>query len=181
MTYVKQTDLTPYPLHPATQTQMLRRLAMFWDGQWFLKSVEAFGIDAAIALNARVRTSFGRMEMRTMLRALGKEHADDLTDALRLVMTHGQLLLGEGLMAEIYQDGEEAAYLVVHRCAAYEGAKLAKLPRSDAPCVACETLWAAWLETLLPGNAVTVEYPRRQGRGSPDCLFAIGVRPLSAR
>ena len=177
MTYVRQTDLAPYTLHPATQTQMLRRLAMFWDGQWFLKSVETLGLEAAIALNARVRTSFGRMEMRTMLRAVGKDRADNLADALRLIMTHGQLLLGDGLMAEIYQDGEEGAYLVVHRCAAYEGAKLARLPRSDAPCVACETLWAAWLETLLPEQAVTVEYPRRQGRGSPDCLFAIRVRP----
>jgi hypothetical protein len=67
-----------YALSDADKVKMLRKLALFWDGQWFLRSVDKFGLDAAVDLNAAVRTAFGRIEMRTMLKALGKKQADDL-------------------------------------------------------------------------------------------------------
>jgi hypothetical protein len=67
------------------------------------------------------------------------------------------------------------AEIVVRRCAAYEGAKRAALPRVDQACIACEGLWNAWLETLLPGYQVDVQYPLRQGKGDAHCLFLIHV------
>ena len=58
-----QAESSPYNLSGDQQARMLRRLMLYWDGQWFLKAVEAFGLEEAIALNARVRASFGRIEM----------------------------------------------------------------------------------------------------------------------
>jgi hypothetical protein len=153
---------------------MLHKLALYWDGQWFLKTVERFGLEAGIELNARVRSSFGRIEMRTMLQALGKKQADDLADALRIVATHGELLLGEGIRAD-YRLESDHAEVMVRACAAYEGAKLAWLPRVDQACVACETLWLSWFQTLLPEAEIRVEYPMRQGKGDPYCRFVIAI------
>jgi len=61
----------------------------------------------------------------------------------------------------------------IYRCAAYEGAKIACLGRVDQACVACETLWDAWFEVLLPDTPLTIRHPLRQGKGDPHCHFII--------
>ncbi|MFB0537939.1 MAG: hypothetical protein ACETWR_23505 [Anaerolineae bacterium] len=162
-----------YPLSDEVKVDMLRKMALFWDGQWFLKTVDEFGLEAAIRLNAKVRTAFGRIEMRILLRALGKRRADDLADAIRLVATYGQVLMGGILRADFRTVTPTRAEVLIHRCAAYEGAKMARLDRVDQACVACETLWDAWFEVLLPDTPVTVRYPMRQGEGDPHCHFII--------
>ncbi|MFN2243327.1 MAG: SH3 domain-containing protein [Anaerolineae bacterium] len=165
----------PYHLSGEEQARMLGKLMLFWDGQWFLKSVQAFGLDAAIDLNARVRTSFGRIEMRTLLKAVGKQRANDLRDAIKLLETYAQAFMGDRLRAEFSVQGDEQVEVIIRRCAAYEGAKLAALPRQDQACVACETLWLAWLDTLLPEVTWEVQYPMRQGKGDPVCRFLIAM------
>ena len=162
-----------YSLSDADQVQMLRKLMLYWDGQWFLKTVEASGLEAAIDLNALVRASFGRIEMRVLLKTLGKAQADDLADAMRLLETYSASFLGRGLRAEFVALDLHRAEILVRQCVVYEGAKRAALPRADQACVACETVWNAWLETLLPGSRVEVEYPLRQGKGDPYCQFVI--------
>jgi len=154
---------------------MLRKLMLFWDGQWFLKTADAFGLEAAVEINAHVRASFGRIEMRELLKAAGKRQADDLADAMRLLETYAQAFMGGTLRAEFTAVSEDHAEVTVRRCAAYEGAKRAALPRVDQACVACEGVWNAWLETLLPGVDVRVRYPLRQGKGDAICRFLIDV------
>jgi hypothetical protein len=165
-----------YHLSSARQARMLRKLMLFWDGQWFLKAAETFGLEAAIELNARVRASFGRIEMRELLKALGKSQADDLHDAMHLLETYARAFMGGTLRAEFVPVGEAHAEVTVRRCAAYEGAKQAALSRTDQACVACETVWAAWLEVLLPETRVQVRYPLRQGKGDPVCRFLFDVQ-----
>lgn len=167
---------TLYSLSDAQQARMLGKLMLFWDGQWFLKTVDTFGLDAAIELNARVRTSFGRIEMRSLLKAVGKPAADDLADAVRLLETYAKVFMQDRLRAEFTALDDHHAEVVVRRCAAYEGAKRAALPRQDQACIACETLWNAWLEALLPDTAWDVQYPMRQGKGDPFCQFLITQR-----
>jgi hypothetical protein len=161
-----------YPLSDAEKVKMLRKLALFWDGQWFLRAVDMFGLESAIDLNATVRNSFGQIEMRTMLKALRKKQADDLPDALRMIATHADLLLGPGVRAD-YLPEQDRARVIVRRCAAYEGAKRANLERHDQACVTCETLWDTWLRALLPDTRILVRYPQRQGMGDPVCEFII--------
>lgn len=152
---------------------MLRKLMLYWDGQWFLKTAEAFGLDAAIDLNARVRASFGRIEMRQLLKTLGKSQAEDLADAVHLLDTYAEAFMGTRLRAEFLFQDPNRAEVLVRRCAAYEGAKRAALPRADQACIACETLWDAWLETLMPDRLVEVQVAARQGKGDPICRFLI--------
>jgi hypothetical protein len=165
-----------YQLSDAKQAQMLGKLMLYWDGQWFLKAVEAFGLEAAIDLNARVRTSFGRIEMRTLLKVVGKKQADDLADAMRLLEIYSRAFMRGRLRAEFTVLADDQAQVTVSRCAAYEGAKLAGLPRRDQACVACETLWDAWFEALLPGVEWDVQFPTRQGKGDPVCRFIVTMR-----
>jgi hypothetical protein len=164
---------TPYPLSDEVKVDMLRKMVLFWDGQWFLKTVDEFGLEAAIRLNARVRTAFGRIEMRILLRALGKQRADDLADAIRLLDTYGEVLMGGALRADFQTITPTRAKVLIYRCAAYAGARMARLDRVDQSCVACETLWDAWFEILLPDTPVNVRYPMRQGKGDPHCHFII--------
>lgn len=164
---------TGYHLDEADQVQMLRKLMLYWDGQWFLKAVDAFGLEAAIALNAQVRTAFGRIEMRLLLKAVGKARADDLADAIRLLETYARTFMGNTLRSEFALMAPDRAEVIVRRCPAYEGAKRAALPRQDQACVACETLWDTWLAALLPGSAVEVAYPQRMGKGDRVCRFVI--------
>ncbi len=35
-----------YPLSDKAKVDMLRKLALFWDGQWFLKTVDEIGLEA---------------------------------------------------------------------------------------------------------------------------------------
>ena len=163
----------PYPLSDQVKVDMLRKLALFWDGQWFLKTVDESGLEAAISLNAKVRTAFGRIEMRTLLRALRKRRADDLADAIRLVATYGEVLMGGILRADFQTVTPTRAEVLIYRCAAYAGARMARLERVDQACVACETLWDAWFKVLLPDTPVTVHYPMRRGKGDPHCHFII--------
>ncbi len=165
----------PYRLSDADQAAMLRKLMLYWDGQWFLKTVEVFGLEEAVALNARVRASFGRIEMRLMLKAVGKSQAHDLGDALHLLETYAQTFMANRLRAEFSALGSDRAEVIVRRCAAYEGAKHAGLNRTDQACVACEGLWEAWMGVLLPESQVEVEYPQRQGMGDPICRFVLHI------
>jgi len=155
------------------QVRMLRKLMLYWDGQWFLKAAEAFGLEAAIDLNARVRASFGRIEMRILLRALGRPRARDLAEAMHMLRIYVSAFMGEALRAEFAAVEPQHAEVIIIRCAAFEGAKRAALSRVDQACVACETVWQAWLETLLPGARIDVCYPARMGKGDPRCRFVI--------
>jgi len=164
-----------YHLSEAEQVRMLRKLLLYWDGQWFLKAVDTFGLEAAVALNAQVRASFGRIEMRLLLKAVGKSQADDLADAMRLIEAYSRTFMGGALRSDAVLLEPGQAEVTVQRCAAYEGAKRAALPRQDQACVACETLWNAWLETLLPGTELEVQYPQRMGKGDMQCRFVIDL------
>jgi hypothetical protein len=151
---------------------MLAFLAMAWDGQWFLKTYDEYGWDAAARLNARVRAAFGRIEMRRMLRALGKQAADDLADAARIIQTYFREVLAAGFDAEFIAEGEYVE-VIVTRCAALSGAKRAKLKRYDQACVACPGLWQAYVDVLLPDTPVEIEVREQMGHGAPKCHVVI--------
>ena len=161
-----------YTIAPEARARMLALLAMAWDGQWFLKVYDEYGWDAAARLNARVRAAFGRIEMRRMLRALGKQAAADFEDAVRIIMAYFRNVLAAGFDAELTCD-QDRAEITVSRCAAYAGSSRAGLERHDQACVACRGLWQAYFEVLLPDTPVGIELKEQMGCGAPRCRIAI--------
>jgi hypothetical protein len=160
-----------YEFPSTVKSGLLTRLLMAWDGQWYLKVCDRFGWEVATELNASVRSDYGRIEMRSALRALGKRRADDLADAVLVLRSYYQF----------YGDVFEAAYRIedkqvdvtVTRCAALEGSKRARRERHDQACIACETLWPAWFRALLPGREFSLGIGGRMGYGAPHCRFTI--------
>jgi len=182
-----------YTISAEDKAHMLALLAMAWDGQWFLKTYDEYGWEAATRLNARVRAAFGRIEMRRMLRALNKRAADDLEDVARIIQTYFREVLTAGFDADFAvrcgshvghtfrhaTAGYAASHVMevtVTRCAALSGARRAGLERHDQACVACRPLWSAYLEVLLPDTPVDVEVVEQMGSGAPRCHFVIRVR-----
>jgi hypothetical protein len=161
-----------YTISPDKKARMLALLAMAWDGQWFLKVYDEYGWEAAAHLNARVRVAFGRIEMRRMLRALGKRAADDVQDAARIILTYFQEVLAAGFNAE-WAVEENQAEITVTRCAALSGARRAGLERHDQACIACLGLWQTYFEVLLPDESIEVEVREQMGHGAPKCHVVI--------
>ena len=168
----KGRTMEEYAIPAETRARMLALLAMAWDGQWFLKVYDEYGWEAAARMNARVRAAFGRIEMRRMLRALGKESAADLEDAVHIVQVYFRDVLAAGFDAAFRNDRDRAE-ITVTRCAAYLGSKRAGLERHDQACIACRGLWHAYFEVLLPGTPVEVELKEQMGHGAARCTIAI--------
>lgn len=168
MEQAERQAIQEYTIPPERRARMLALLAMAWDGQWFLKMCDEYGWEAATRLNAQVRAAFGRIEMRRMLRALGKRAADDLRDAARILLTYSQEVLAAGFDAE-WAVGENQAEVTITRCAALSGARRAGLERHDQACIACRGLWQVYFEVLLPDEPVEVEVKEQMGHGAPKC------------
>jgi len=167
--------MAQYAISAETRANMMALLAMAWDGQWFLKVYEEFGWDTAAQLNARVRAAFGRIEMRRMLRALGKQTAENVEDAAQIILAYFRGVLAAGFDAEFAAEGERIE-IAITRCAALLGSQRAGLERHDQSCIACQGLLSAYFEVLLPGTSVEVELKEQMGYGAPKCHIAIHAR-----
>ncbi len=165
-------DEKVYELGSSKAAVLMARLMLAWDGQWFLKTAESCGLQKAVEINAKVRKSFGRIEMREYLKALGVDRAASLEEAAHLLDGYGRLFLGDGLKGEWKINGEQGAVIDVTKCLPQEGAAKAGL-QNDTPCVACERLWSSWLEALLPGSCWEAKIEKSMGRGADFCRIAI--------
>lgn len=161
-------------LAPEKAAALLGRLMLAWDGQWFLKTAQACGLEKAVELNARVRRSFAKIEVREYLRATGRGPASSLAEAADLLMGYSRTFLGDGMDGEWNVSGENA-HIVVTRCRPQEGAARAGL-KPDTPCVACEGLWGAWLESALPGSSWETRIGCSMGRGAGRCEILVKRR-----
>ncbi|GBD93378.1 hypothetical protein BMS3Abin05_00961 [bacterium BMS3Abin05] len=155
---------------------MLSKLLLAWDGQWFLKTVQAVGLEKAIEQNTLVRTSFAKIEMREMLRLLGVEKAQNLANAIEIIQQYVVLFGGNRLQTDWAIDGAFHLTIKVRRCPAVEGAKKAGLKRVDQPCVACQHLWPAWLSVLLPEKHWNCTILASIGRGADTCHIEVGTK-----
>ena len=153
--------------------KMLSKLLLAWDGQWFLKTVQEMGLEKAVEQNARVRTSFAKIEMREMLKILRMKKAKNLRQAVAIIQEYSKLFGGNRIQADWDLRGETDTTIHVHRCPALEGAKKAGLARVDQPCVACERLWPTWFSVLLPERKWACTIPESMGRGAKMCRIEI--------
>lgn len=151
--------------------KLLGKLMLAWDGQWFLKTAQECGVETAVALNAKVRASFGRIEIREFLKAKGHSGAKSVAEAVALLGEYQRVFLGEGMAAEWEVDSNTVA-VGVSRCAPQEGAGRAGL-RPDTPCVACETVWDSWLEAVMPGSRWETQIHASMGRGAGACKIVL--------
>lgn len=161
-----------YNLPDAERARMLARLALAWDGQWFLKVYEEAGWETAARLNAQVRQAFGRIEMLMLLRALGKRQADDPADAALLLAAYFDQVLAAGFRGQFRAEGD-SVHVTVTECAALDGSRRAGLERTDQACVACAGLLRVYFETLLRGCTAEVHTVAQMGSGAECCQYVV--------
>ena len=151
-----------YTIDPQKQVEVLRWLMFAWDGQWQARAAAQYGPAEASRLNARVRSAFGKVEMKALLSLVGKERAVSLGDAANLLETYfnfvwgGQGYQGRFLPPETTPNGQARMTVQVRQMTALDSLKRATQAAGEDPGMACEMLWTAWLETLLPGTQVQV-------------------------
>jgi hypothetical protein len=150
----KHGDVPSYSIPLEARAPLMAQLAMAWDGQWFLKVYDKFGWDVASEINARVRTSWSKMEMRAALRVLGKREADNLADALAVWQAYMEVF--------------------VFASDAWVGEQIIE---GDTIHVACANAWEAWFKTLLPNHEVTEEIVEQMGYGDSQCRYRIRAVP----
>lgn len=155
----------------------LRHLLLAWDGQWFMKVAQRFGIDVAVELNAQVRRSFARIELREWLRQAGsEERAGTLSQAFDYLADY--LAIGEvgSMQAHLAAEGSKGQ-ISVHYCPAYAGVRKAGHARQDAACVACPGTWQGWLGQLLGAGDENIEVSitATLSRGAPACSISIFI------
>jgi hypothetical protein len=171
-----------YEIPPHVRAQVMAGLALAWDGQWFLKVNDKFGWDAAAELNVRTRNAFGRIEMRSTLLALGKKKAEDLADALEVWQAYFRMFGADrGAFVGDFSIAGDVLTVTVHKCAAWEGAKRAKLEKDIQACLTCNHLWEAWFGTLLPDYEVSQDVLARMGFGDPQCRFRVMAKEKGSR
>ena len=159
---------TPYSLTESDRADLMARLAMAWDGQWFLKVYDEFGWDMAATINAHVRQAFGRIEMLLLMRSLGKHRAEDLQDAVHLLRAYYNQVFIAGFQGSFEVCGN-TVHISVTKCAAMEGSQKAGLERRDQACIACAGLFQIFFETLLRGQTVIVDTIEQMGCGAERC------------
>ena len=159
-----------YMLDHSSKVRMLQNLALAWDGQWFIKTSEQFGTDQATTLNQTVGKSIQRIVARMSLKAWKKEEAVDFEDAGHMIRS--MLDWSQGRFWEAnFEIAKESIHIEVARCPFYEGAKQAKLERTDQACVNCADAWSTWIDAFLPGQKTNVTHLSKMSGGSTTCLI----------
>ncbi|KFD41521.1 hypothetical protein HX99_05905 [Peptococcaceae bacterium SCADC1_2_3] len=157
-------------LPETTKSELLSKLMLAWDGQWFLKVVEEFGLEYGLKLNTRVRLAFARIEMRSLLEALNKKRADNFEEAIRIIIYYCREVLNISSQHEI-EIVNHSTTIKVTFCPILENCRRANLPRYDQACLGCPQLWQEWLKTLLPEEKCYVQAVKQMGRNDEFCLL----------
>lgn len=161
-----------YLLDDSRKNELLRGLMLAWDGQWFIKIAERFGMEDALLMNEAVGNAVKKLIARMSLRAWNREKADDFMDAGRMMQSILDWTQG-GYMHTSFDISTESIRIAVSFCQAYEGARKANLKRMDQACLNCQSMWPIWIETLLPGQKVAIDYASRISQGDATCLIHI--------
>ncbi len=145
-----------YQIDPTKQTEILRWLMYAWDGQWLGRTAAVYGPAEASKINSKVRSAFGKIEMKALLALVGKKQAANLADAAELLKTYFELAYGERgfaghfLPVEAAPGGNARLQIEVRKLTPFDALKKVAQAAGEDPAAICEMLWTTWLETLLP-------------------------------
>ena len=154
--------------------EMLR--ANWWshDGQWFLKAVEAVGVETAMAINEEAIESMGRIEMRRLHSEMGGEPVIGADDFLPLAVAAQEMI---GIPAEGEMDGENSFTLAVETCRVWDRTEAACLTTAAPGCRGSLRRRLGWGTVFFDPHRVV--WTREVGRpdGDPRCRYRFRLRP----
>jgi hypothetical protein len=108
-------------LSEEVQQDLLRRCWLWHDARWYASVAAEFGLDVADRLNRANVLALGATEMRRLMKALGVDRVDNLSDALELYEIARRLYVPVSLMEADVSAVTETSYDVVfRRCYVHE-------------------------------------------------------------
>ncbi|GAB6273945.1 MAG: hypothetical protein STSR0004_08080 [Peptococcaceae bacterium] len=161
-----------YSLLEATKSELLSKLMLAWDGQWFLKVVEEYGLENGLRLNTKVRLAFARIEMRLLLDVLNKKEAYNFEEAIGIINFYCREVLNIDSRHEI-EIVNHSANIKVTFCPILENCRRANLPRCDQACLGCPQIWQEWLKVLLPKEECHAQAVKQMANNDDFCLLYI--------
>ncbi len=171
-----------YELKGNKPIELLRWLLSTIEGQWLMKTSAAYGPGEAIKLSSKVRSAFGKTEMKAMLALIGKSKADDLADSIEIVQTYLTLVYGErGWVGSFRQTGGNnggvgRVEIEVVKCGALDNLKKAA-SGGEGLALACEMMWNSWFEVLLPEWQIEVTSQFAGTNGRTSDLYTVSCFP----
>ena len=160
-----------------TDAERARLLLECWwshDGQWFLKTRAAHGLEDAMALNEDAIESIGRIEMRRLHAALGSPPVIDAAALLPLVIEAHAFV---GIPAEGEMDDDGSFLLRIEECRVWGMTEAAGLEAAAPGCRGSLRRRLGWATVFFP--AERVQWTREYGRpdGDPRCAYRFRLAP----
>jgi hypothetical protein len=155
-------------------------LECWWahDGQWFLKTAAAHGLEEAMRLNEAAIESIGRIEMRRLHAALGAPPVRTAGDLLPLVLAAQDLM---GIPAEGAADGTDAFWLRETECRVWTMTVAAGLEAHAPGCRGSMRRRHGWATVFFPPERVRWERTGGPPEGDVEpCAYRFRLLPEAA-
>ncbi|MEW6337049.1 MAG: DUF6125 family protein [Acidobacteriota bacterium] len=169
--------------HEMSRDELLRALEAFarnWlahDGCWFLGAEEAYGMDAAIDLDARAWKRFAAAEARRLMEAFGIPENGGL-EALAFALDRRMYTLVNPQRLE-WSDDRSALRLVVESCRVQETRRRKGLP--DFPCKPVGIVeYETFARTVDPRVEVRCLHCPPDAHPNEACAWEFTLRPAGS-
>lgn len=140
-----------------------------WDGQWFLKSKKKIGIKQANELNQSVAFSFGKIETKHILNALGirKGTVKTIPEVFKIMNTIMDVMIPKIMKFKFVIHSDNEGDGVVKKCFIWEEVRKSK-GEKEYIC-ACNFRHRGWMETMgIDGDIIPI---KRFPDGDDECIF----------
>lgn len=153
------------------KAEILRDIWIAHDGRWFIKTAAAKGFDVATELNLAVQESFGKTEMKRLLKEFGDAKIQNIKDLHRFLMIASEVYCPAAHKYEYKVIAEDKISLRILQC--YVRINVRKAGNTQSHTCAARTRFEAWLKGLgLDGEIFSAAKIATCG-GSCEFLFKI--------
>ncbi len=153
------------------KTEILRDIWIAHDGRWFIKTAAGKGFDVATELNLAVQESFGKIEMRRLLKEFGGAKVKNITDLHRFLVTASEVYCPVEHKYEYKVIDENTLSLKILQC--YVHINVSMAGNAEIHTCAAKTRFEAWLKGLgLKGKIMNTAKTATCG-GACEFIFKI--------
>lgn len=153
------------------KAEILRDIWIAHDGRWFIKTAAGKGFDVATELNLAVQESFGKTEMKRLLKEFGGSRIENIQDLHWFLVTASEVYCPAEHKYVYRVIDEDKISLKILQCYVHINVSLAG--NTGVHTCAARTRFEAWLKGLgLNGEIINTAETGTCG-GSCDFVFKI--------
>ncbi|GAB4340204.1 MAG: hypothetical protein Kow0099_15990 [Candidatus Abyssubacteria bacterium] len=135
--------------------ELIVKCWMTHDGLWFYHCLQECGIDKTSRINQAAARAIGAVEVKRIMRALGKEKIETFEELVEFVLDGLDVIRGSFMDFTFDASSDNILRIRANRCFAYEGIK--KMGAIEGYDCGIFARMAGWLDSL--GIAYEIEPP----------------------